>query len=68
MEAENPIFVVGSEVGVEGAYDEMVALAEKLSVPVAETMHSLYANFPNDHPLFLGELRGRRDFLAREIC
>ena len=60
IEAEHPVLVVGSQVGVEGAYAEIVALAEKLSVPVAETMHSLYANFPNDHPLFLGELQAQR--------
>jgi thiamine pyrophosphate-dependent acetolactate synthase large subunit-like protein len=60
VEAQNPVFVVGSEIGVEGAYEEVRALAEKLSVPVAETMHSLYANFPNDHPLFLGELEAQR--------
>jgi thiamine pyrophosphate-dependent acetolactate synthase large subunit-like protein len=60
IEAQNPIFVVGSEIGVEGAYKEIQALAEKLAVPVAETMHSLYANFPNDHPLFLGELESQR--------
>jgi thiamine pyrophosphate-dependent acetolactate synthase large subunit-like protein len=59
-EAESPIFVVGSQVGLEGAYDEIVALAEKLSVPVVETMHSLYANFPNDHPLFLGDFQSQR--------
>ena len=52
--------VVGAEVGVEGAQDEMVALAEKLSVPVTETLHSLYANIPNYHPLFLGELMAER--------
>jgi thiamine pyrophosphate-dependent acetolactate synthase large subunit-like protein len=52
--------VVGSQVGIEGADAEMLALAEKLSVPVAETMHSLYANFPNDHPLFVGELQAQR--------
>jgi thiamine pyrophosphate-dependent acetolactate synthase large subunit-like protein len=60
IEAENPVFVVGSQVGVESAYSEIVALAEKLSVPVMETMHSLYANFPNDHPLFLGQLQAQR--------
>jgi benzoylformate decarboxylase len=60
IEADNPLLVVGSQVGVEGAYAEIVALAEKLSVPVAETMHSLYANFPNDHPLFVGELQAQR--------
>ena len=38
----------------------MLALAEKLSVPVTETSHSLYANFPNYHPLFLGELEALR--------
>ena len=60
IEAENPLFVIGSQVGIEGAFAEIVALAEKLSVPVAETMHSLYANFPNDHPLFVGELQAQR--------
>jgi thiamine pyrophosphate-dependent acetolactate synthase large subunit-like protein len=60
IEAENPVFVAGSQVGVEGAYADILALAEKLSVPVTETMHSLYANFPNDHPLFMGELQAQR--------
>src|SRR5258705_177319 len=60
IEADDPVFVVGSQVGVEGAYAEIVALAEKLSVPVAETIHSLYANFPTDHPLFIGELQAQR--------
>ena len=60
VESESPIFLVGSQVGLEGAYDEIVALAEKLSVPVVETMHSLYANFPNDHPLFLGDFQAQR--------
>ena len=67
IEAQNPLFVVGAEVGVEGAYDEIVALAEKLSVPVTETAHSLYANFPNYHPLFLGELEAVR-FPQNKIC
>jgi acetolactate synthase-1/2/3 large subunit len=60
VEAQNPVFLVGSQVGEEGACDEMLALAEKLSVPVVETMHSLYANFPNDHPLFLGDFQAQR--------
>ncbi len=60
IEARYPIFVVGSQVGVEGAEAEMLALAEKLAVPVGETTHSLYSNFPNDHPLFLGEMQSQR--------
>jgi thiamine pyrophosphate-dependent acetolactate synthase large subunit-like protein len=38
----------------------MLALAEKLSVPVTETVHSTFANFPNYHPLYLGELMAER--------
>jgi thiamine pyrophosphate-dependent acetolactate synthase large subunit-like protein len=38
----------------------MRALAEKLSVPVTETKDDLYANFPTDHPLFLGQLEATR--------
>lgn len=67
IEAQDPLFVVGSEIGVEGAYQEIVALAEKLSVPVTENMHSLYANFPNDHPLFLGELQAQRFPRQRDL-
>ena len=67
VQADHPVFVVGSEIGVEGAYEEIQALAEKLSVPVAETMHSLYANFPNDHPLFLGELEAQRFPRKRDL-
>jgi acetolactate synthase I/II/III large subunit len=67
VEADHPIFVAGSEIGVEGAQNEFRALAEKLSVPVAETMHSLYSNFPNDHPLFLGELEAQRFPRKRDL-
>ena len=30
-------------------------------------MHSLYANFPNDHPLFLGELEAQRFPRKRDL-
>jgi thiamine pyrophosphate-dependent acetolactate synthase large subunit-like protein len=60
-EAENPIFIVGPEIFEDGATEEIRALAEKLSVPVTETNRDyLYANFPTDHPLFLGQLRAMR--------
>jgi thiamine pyrophosphate-dependent acetolactate synthase large subunit-like protein len=67
VEAQHPMIVAGAEIGVEGAYEEIVALAEKLSVPVTETMHSLYANFPTDHPLFLGELEAQRFPRKRDL-
>lgn len=59
-EAENPLFVVGPEIVEDGAYEEILALAEKLSVPVTETADVLYAAFPSDHPLFLGRLGALR--------
>jgi thiamine pyrophosphate-dependent acetolactate synthase large subunit-like protein len=59
-EASHPVFVVGPEVTEDGAADDMRQLAEKLAVPVAETKDDLYDNFPNDHPLFLGQLESMR--------
>ena len=55
-EAKNPIFIVGSEITRGGATKEIVALAEKLSVPVAQDRRSpLFSDFPTHHPLFLSE-------------
>jgi thiamine pyrophosphate-dependent acetolactate synthase large subunit-like protein len=59
-EARNPVFVVGPEIGEDNAYAEIQALAEKLSVPVVETKDVLYASFPSNHPLFLGQLEALR--------
>ena len=60
VEAQNPVFAVGPEIAEDGAYVEIRALAEKLSIPVTETKDVLYASFPNDHPLFLGQLEALR--------
>ena len=60
VEAENPVFAVGQEITEDGAEAEILALAEKLSIPVTETKDVLYASFPNDHPLFLGQLAALR--------
>lgn len=55
-EANNPIFIVGSEITRGGATKEIIALAEKLSVPVAQDRRSpLFSDFPTHHPLFLSE-------------
>jgi thiamine pyrophosphate-dependent acetolactate synthase large subunit-like protein len=60
VEAEHPVIVVGPEVTEDGATKELLALAEMLAVPVTETKDDLYANFPTDHPLFLGQLEAMR--------
>jgi len=55
-QAENPVFILGPEITQEGATEEIRALAEKLSVPVSNLgwPNDLFANFPTDHPLYLG--------------
>jgi thiamine pyrophosphate-dependent acetolactate synthase large subunit-like protein len=58
--AEHPMFVVGPEVTEDDANKDLLALAEKLAVPVTDTEDDLYANFPTDHPLYMGQLRALR--------
>ena len=51
--AKRPVIVAGGGVTASGARDELVALAEKLSIPVATAMNAK-AMFPYDHPLAVG--------------
>ncbi len=53
VEAENPILYVGSEVWTSGGRAEVVELAELLAIPVTQGW-SWAADFPTDHPLYLG--------------
>lgn len=55
IHASSPLLYVGPEVGQMRAQPHVVELAELLAIPV--TQHrSFYADFPNFHPLYLGEL------------
>ncbi len=51
--AERPLMVVGHGVLLSDCKDEVLALAEKLDMPVASTMLGLSA-FPCEHPLYAG--------------
>ncbi len=51
--AKRPIIVAGGGVTLSGAGAELVALAEKLSIPVATSLNAK-ATFPSDHPLAVG--------------
>jgi thiamine pyrophosphate-dependent acetolactate synthase large subunit-like protein len=53
VEASSPILYVGSEVWTSGARADVVALAELLAIPVTQA-RSWAADFPTDHPLYLG--------------
>jgi len=62
LEAKSPLLYVGPEVGQMNARTALVELAELLAIPV--TQHrSFYADFPNMHPLYLGELPAVRSYL-----
>ena len=51
--AKRPIIVAGGGVTASDARTELVALAEKLSIPVATALNAK-AMFPYDHPLAVG--------------
>jgi acetolactate synthase-1/2/3 large subunit len=52
-EAKRPAIIAGGGVTTSDARAELIALAEKLSIPVATALHAK-AMFPFDHPLALG--------------
>ena len=51
--AIRPVIVAGGGVTASGARDELIAVAEKLSIPVATALNAK-AMFPSDHPLAVG--------------
>ena len=51
--AERPVFVAGGGVRASGAAAELVALAERLAVPVATSLHAK-DTIAGDHPLSVG--------------
>lgn len=55
--AKSPLLYVGDDVYVDDAEDEVVALAELLSIPTVQPgkLWQWANNFPTDHPLYLGE-------------
>ena len=53
LAAEQPVIIVGQGVRYGGAADELLALAERLQIPVACSASGLGA-IPSEHPLSLG--------------
>jgi benzoylformate decarboxylase len=56
--ARNPVLVIGGDVDAAGGWDDAVALAERLGVPVwsGPPSGSGRVGFPEDHPQFRGLL------------
>ena len=59
LEASSPLFYVGREVTQSHARASVVELAELLAIPVVQG-RSYCADFPNFHPLHVGDLRSMR--------
>jgi benzoylformate decarboxylase len=57
VEARMPLMVVGDEIYKAKAAAKAVKLAEMLGMPVTQA-RQLYANFPETHPLWVGNLAG----------
>ena len=53
MKAQRPFIVVGGGARLSGAGAEVLALAERLSIPVATSV-AAYALVPESHPLYAG--------------
>lgn len=58
--ASNPMLVVGTAVARDGAEQEVVALAEKHSIPVVSS-YTAKGILPHDHPLNYGAVSGYMD-------
>ena len=54
IEAQRPLLVPGLEVTKAGAQADLATLAELLAIPVSQGL-SAFADFPNQHPLSLGD-------------
>ena len=54
--SRNPVLVYGGDVARAGAWDQGLALAEKLQAPVWTACFPERISFPQDHPLAAGPL------------
>lgn len=59
--AQRPVFVVGAAVDRDGAWDDVVALAERHNAAVWIAPMSGRCGFPQDHRLFMGVLPAMRE-------
>ena len=66
-EARDPAVVAGAGVERAGAFHDAVDLAEKLAAPVWQDPISPLVGFPQDHPLFQGQLPPAQNALAETL-
>lgn len=66
--ARRPAIVVGAGVARDGAWDSVIALAERHSTPVWAAPMSARCSFPEDHPLFAGFLTAGREAIVAALA
>lgn len=66
--AEKPVFVVGAAVARDGAWDEVIALAERHEARVWASPMSARNSFPEDHRLFAGFLGSAREPVVEALA
>lgn len=67
QEARNPALVAGSGVAQAHAFDYALALAQRLNAAVWQAPFSPLASFPQDHPLFKGQLPFSQRQVAEQL-
>jgi benzoylformate decarboxylase len=66
--ARNPALVVGAGADTAGTRAALVALAERLDMPVRQEAFGARAGFPQDHPLYAGLLPAGRERLRLALA
>lgn len=66
--SQSPALIVGASVDRDGAWDEVVKLAERARAAVWASPMSGRCSFPEDHPLFAGFLPPVRRQLAAKLA
>src|SRR4051812_34907403 len=66
--AEAPAFVVGAGADDADTWAALVTLAERLDAPVWQEAFGARSGFPQDHPLFAGQLPADRPRLRRTLA
>ena len=67
VNAEKPLLVCGQDIGAAGAGEEILALAERLALPVATGIFD-YASFPVHHPNYVGQVENVSEEAYDVVC
>ena len=67
-QADRPALVVGAGVALDGAWDAVVALAERHEARVFVSPHSARNSFPENHRLFAGHLPAFREPIVARLA